>query len=63
MAVKENLKGMKIKALAPWFGGKRKLAPRIVELFGQHKTYWEVLMVNGPIEQKQQQTSFFVGVS
>lgn len=32
---------MKIKALAPWFGGKRKLAPRIVELLGKHRVYWE----------------------
>ena len=26
---------MKIKALAPWFGGKRNLAPRIVELLAK----------------------------
>ena len=32
---------MKIKALAPWFGAKRNLAPRIVELLGKHSTYWE----------------------
>ncbi len=31
----------KIKALAPWFGGKRTLAPRIVELLGPHKQYFE----------------------
>jgi len=32
---------MKIKALAPWFGGKRNLAPWIVETLGPHKVYWE----------------------
>ena len=32
---------MKIKALVPWFGAKRNLAPRIVELLGAHSTYWE----------------------
>jgi len=32
---------MKIKAIAPWFGGKRNLAPRIVELLGKHRVYWE----------------------
>lgn len=32
---------MKIKALAPWFGAKRNLAPRIVEVLGPHSVYWE----------------------
>jgi DNA adenine methylase len=32
---------MKIKAIAPWFGGKRNLAQRIVELLGPHRVYWE----------------------
>jgi DNA adenine methylase len=32
---------MKIKAIAPWFGGKRKLAPRIVEQLGAHSQYFE----------------------
>ncbi len=32
---------MKIKALAPWFGGKRNLAPQIIEALGPHKTYWD----------------------
>lgn len=40
MAVKD-VKDMKIKALAPWFGGKRNLAPQIVELLGPHRVYWE----------------------
>lgn len=30
-----------ITALAPWFGGKRTLAPRIVEALGKHTAYWE----------------------
>lgn len=32
---------MKIKAIAPWFGGKRKLAPEIVALLGKHTQYFE----------------------
>lgn len=32
---------MKITALAPWFGSKRTLAPRIVEELGPHRAYWE----------------------
>lgn len=32
----------KIGALAPWFGGKRTLAPRIVEELGPHTSYWEL---------------------
>jgi len=32
---------MKIKALAPWYGAKRNLAPRIVEMLGSHQVYWE----------------------
>jgi len=32
---------MKIKAIAPWFGGKRNLAARIVETLGPHRAYWE----------------------
>jgi DNA adenine methylase len=32
---------MKIAALAPWFGGKRTLAPVIVEELGPHRAYWE----------------------
>lgn len=30
-----------ISAIAPWFGGKRNLAPRLVDLFGEHNSYWE----------------------
>lgn len=32
---------MKIKAIAPWFGGKRTLAPVIVKELGKHRAYWE----------------------
>lgn len=32
---------MKIKALVPWFGSKRMLAPRIVQMLGKHSVYWE----------------------
>lgn len=32
---------MKIKAIAPWFGGKRTIAPAIVEELGKHSAYWE----------------------
>lgn len=44
-----------IKAIAPWFGGKRNLAPRIVAELGEHRSYWEpfcgglsVVMVKPP---------------
>lgn len=32
---------MKIKAIAPWFGGKRTLAPAIVRQLGKHTQYFE----------------------
>lgn len=32
---------MRVSALAPWFGGKRNLAPAIVEALGPHRCYWE----------------------
>lgn len=32
---------MKINAIVPWFGSKRVLAPRIVEVLGKHTAYWE----------------------
>lgn len=31
---------MTIRSLAPWFGGKRTLAPRIVAELGTHTQYW-----------------------
>src|SRR5262245_10433332 len=32
---------MKVKAIAPWFGGKRTMAPAIVEQLGSHAQYFE----------------------
>ena len=32
---------MKIKAIAPWFGGKRTMAPDIVAQLGKHTQYFE----------------------
>lgn len=32
---------MKLKAMAPWFGGKRTMAPLIVNQLGEHKQYFE----------------------
>lgn len=32
---------MQIKAISPWYGAKRNLAPVIVDLIGPHKAYWE----------------------
>jgi len=32
---------MKIKAMAPWFGGKRTIAKHIVAELGKHRAYWE----------------------
>lgn len=32
---------MKVSAIAPWFGGKRTLAPRIVAQLGKHTQYFE----------------------
>lgn len=36
-----SLTDMKVTAIAPWFGSKRTLAPRIVEELGEHRAYWE----------------------
>jgi DNA adenine methylase len=50
---------MKVKAIAPWFGGKRNLACRIIELLGPHSCYWEpfcgsmaVLMAKEPVHME-----------
>lgn len=32
---------MPIKAIAPWYGSKRGLAPEIVRQLGPHRVYWE----------------------
>ncbi len=51
---------MRIKALAPWFGGKRNLASAIVAAIGDHKVYWEpfcgsmaVLMFKPSVEMER----------
>jgi len=50
---------MKIKALAPWFGGKRTLAPRIIAQMGKHSQYFEPfggglsVLLNKPPVQKE----------
>ena len=36
------MNGMKITAIAPWFGSKRSLAPTIIEELGPHRAYFEV---------------------
>ncbi len=33
---------MKIKAIAPWFGGKRTLANRIAAELGEHSAFWDI---------------------
>jgi len=50
---------MRIKAIVPYFGGKRNLALQIVEAMGPHKVYWEpfcgsmaVLMLKPPCEME-----------
>lgn len=32
---------MRIKAILPYFGGKRSIASRIVDIIGGHKVYWD----------------------
>jgi DNA adenine methylase len=50
---------MKIKAIAPWFGGKRTLAPKIIQQLGKHDMYFEpfcgsmaVLLAKAPCKQE-----------
>ena len=52
-------KGMKIKAILPYFGGKRNMAATIVEQLGSHRVYWEpfcgslaVIMAKSPCEME-----------
>ena len=49
----------RLNAIAPWFGSKRSLAPKIVELLGDHTAYWEpfcgslsVLLAKPPSQQE-----------
>lgn len=49
----------KLKAIAPWFGGKRTMAPMIADVLGEHRAYWEpfcgsmaVLFAKKPSQQE-----------
>ncbi len=50
---------MKIKAIAPWFGGKRNLASTIVEELGEHSSYFEPfcgamsILLNKPVSSHE----------
>ncbi len=53
------MKDAPIKAIAPWFGGKRTLAGLILEQLGDHKQYFEpfcgsmaVLMAKEPSQKE-----------
>lgn len=55
-----NDERMLLTAIAPWFGGKRTLAPEIVRQLGPHKFYFEgcagslaVIMAKEPSEHEQ----------
>lgn len=41
MGMTQSMDAPAISALAPWFGGKRTLAPVIVEELGGHRAYFE----------------------
>src|ERR1700743_3799151 len=41
MTVSEEL-SQRVTSIAPWFGGKRTIAPDICMEFGEHRSYWEV---------------------
>jgi len=50
---------MRLRAIVPWFGGKRRLAPLIVRQLGPHAQYGEpfcgsmaVLMIKPPVQQE-----------
>ena len=43
-AHQERMKA-EITAIAPWFGGKRTLAPKIVQQLGKHTQYFEPFVV------------------
>lgn len=50
---------MKIKSITPWFGGKRTLAPKIIEQLGPHSQYFEpccgslAVLLLKPMAQKE----------
>ena len=47
-----------IGSLAPWFGSKRTLAPRIVEALGPHRAYWEPFCGSMAVLLAKEPTSF-----
>jgi DNA adenine methylase len=49
---------MPIKAIAPWFGGKRTLAPRITAELGAHRAYWEPFCGSMAVERDQDESFF-----
>lgn len=49
---------MKIKAIAPWFGGKRNLAPAIVAELGQHVAFWDVFCGSLAVLMAKEPSSF-----
>lgn len=51
-------KGPKITALAPWFGSKRTLAPRIVAEMGKHTSYFEPFCGSCAVLLAKDQTPF-----
>ena len=57
--LEEEAAEVKITALAPWFGSKRTLAPRIVEALGEHRCYWEpfcgsmAVLLSKPVAQME----------
>lgn len=38
-----KMKLRKLNAMAPWYGSKRQLAPRIIPLFGKHFAFWDIM--------------------
>jgi DNA adenine methylase len=48
---------MKVRAIAPWFGGKRTLAPVIVGELGDHRAYWEPFGGSLPVLLEKQPSS------
>ena len=49
---------MKIKSIAPWFGGKRTLAPIIVRELGPHKQYFEPFCGSAAVLFAKPQTGY-----
>lgn len=49
---------MIIRALAPWYGCKRGIAPHIVRQFGRHNVYWEPFCASMSILFTKEQASY-----